>query len=179
MRRYCAVAGLCLGLAGCGEALPPSSFQAQEPAFRPERFFAGETHSTGVLETAGGAPAVLLRVEGQGRVLPDGRFELVQVVTLGDQTPRRRTWLMTRLDDHHYTATLTDAAGGVGAQAYGPVFHLAYALRGVPLGTMEQWLYLQPDGCTVVNEGVVRVAGLAVRRLSERILRAHDPAGSC
>ena len=86
---------------------------------------------------------------------------------------------MTRLDNHHYTATLTDATGGVGAQAYGPVFHLAYALQGVPLGTMEQWLYLQPDGCTVVNEGVVRVAGFAVRRLSERISRAHDPAGSC
>ena len=36
---------------------------------------------------------------------------------------------------------------------------------------MEQWLYLQPDGCTVVNQAVVRVAGLAVRRLSERIGR--------
>ena len=36
-------------------------------------------------------------------------------------------------------------------------------------GSMEQWLYFQPDGRTVLNEATVRVAGIVVAHLSERI----------
>jgi len=59
----------------------------------------------------------------------------------------------------------------VEGQAYGELFHLRYPLRGLPLGRMEQWLYLQPDGHTVMNVAVASVAGVPVRRLSERISR--------
>jgi hypothetical protein len=179
MRRALAAALLGLGLAACGEALPPASFAGGEPVFAPERFFAGETRSTGMLETAAGAPAARLHVEGHGRALSDGRLELVQDISLEGETPRTRTWELTRMDAHHFSATLTDASGPVRAEAYGPLFHLTYPLKGVPLGSMEQWLYLQPDGCTVVNEGVVRIAGLTVRRLSERISQAPAPGGGC
>ncbi len=43
---------------------------------------------------------------------------------------------------------------------------------------MEQWLYLQPDRRTVLNEATVRVAGLVVARLSERISRDEPSAGA-
>jgi hypothetical protein len=41
-------------------------------------------------------------------------------------------------------------------------------------GEMEQWLYMQPDGRTVVNEATIRVFGIIVAHLSERI--THDQA---
>jgi hypothetical protein len=39
---------------------------------------------------------------------------------------------------------------------------------------MEQWMYLQPDGHTVLNEATVRVFGVVVSHLSERITHEND-----
>ena len=51
------------------------------------------------------------------------------------------------------------------------MFHLRYAMRSPWGGRMEQWLTLQPDGRTVVNRATVRVLGLVVTQLTERITR--------
>ena len=156
-------------LGGCASVLRPSDFAGGEPQMRPEVFFEGRTRSSGVLEAASGAPSRRFHVEGRGRRLADGRFELVQTVAMDGGAPRTRTWVMTPQGPHDYVATLSDASGPVRGQAYGDLFHLTYPLKGLPFATMEQWLYLQPDGGTVVNEAVVRIAGVPVRRLSERI----------
>ena len=76
---------------------------------------------------------------------------------------------MQRVDAHHYAATLTDASGPVKGEAYGNLFHLSYPMKTPLGGEMEQWLYLQPDGHTVVNEATVSVLGIVVAHLSERI----------
>ena len=154
---------------GCATSLPPSAFTGDRPSMRPEAFFAGETRSTGVLESAAGAPLRRFHVEGHGHALPDGRFQLDQTVSMEGETDCSRTWIIGATDAHHYVASLSDASGPVRGEAYGNLFHVTYAVRGAPLTTMEQWLYLQPDGQTVLNEAVVRVAGVPVRRLSERI----------
>jgi hypothetical protein len=54
-------------------------------------------------------------------------------------------------------------AGGLGGCA--PAFRPS-AFEG---GALEQWMYLQPDGRTVMNEATVRVFGVVVAHLSERI----------
>jgi hypothetical protein len=138
---------------------------------RPEQFFEGATRSTGVLETAAGAPSQRFSVQGKGHALPDGRFELDQRIAFEGKPATHRRWVMSRQGPHHYVSSLTDAGGPVKAEAYGNLFHLAYPMKSLPFGGVEQWLYLQPDDCTVMNEVVVRVAGLVVRRLSERISR--------
>ena len=165
MRLALAAAGL---LAGCS-SLAPESFVSGTPEMRPETFFAGTTRSSGVLEDRGGAPTRRLHVAGTGRPLANGDLELVQDVTFDQDAPTRRTWVLHRLDAHRYTASLTDAADTVQGEAYGDLFHLRYTLRSPPGGTMEQWMYLQPDGSTVVNEATIRLLGVVVARLSERI----------
>nr|MDQ2734782.1 DUF3833 family protein [Pseudomonadota bacterium] len=77
--------------------------------------------------------------------------------------------VMKRVDDHRYTGTLTDASGAIDAEAWGDLLHIRYPMAKPFGGEMEQWLYLQPDGRTVMNEATVRVLGLVVARLSERI----------
>jgi hypothetical protein len=67
------------------------------------------------------------------------------------------------------TATLTDASGVVKGETYGDLFHLRYPMKTPVGGHMEQWLYLQPDGHTVMNEATVRLFGVVVAHLSERI----------
>ena len=168
-KSICTVILICTGLAGCAAALPPSAFEGGAPEMRPENFFAGATNSSGVLQNRSGAPMRRLHVKGAGQALPDGSFRLDQSVSIDQDAPEIRTWVMRRVDSHHYTATLTDASGPVEAQAYGDLFHLRYPMK-VPLGgQMEQWMYLQPDGRTVMNEATVRVFGVVVAHLSERI----------
>ena len=158
-----------LGLGGCAGGLAPSSFDGAEPVFRPEAFFAGTTRSTGVLQNRSGAPTQRFRVEGMGELLQDGSFRLEQRVSFGADAPTMRTWLLRRVDPHRYTATLTDAAGPVRAEAYGDLLHLEYAMKSPFGGWMEQWMYLQPDGRTVLNEATITVFGVVVARVSERI----------
>jgi hypothetical protein len=166
-----ALAATALLLSGCGKPLPLANFAGSTPRLTPEQFFLGETTSTGVEETAAGAPSRRFTVSGRGAALAGGALRLDQTISFEGSPPRTRTWIISRHGDHAYSATLTDADGIVSAEAEGDLFHLIYPLKSVPLGSMEQWLYLQPGGCTVMNEGVVRVAGFAIRRISERISR--------
>ncbi len=158
-----------LALYGCATALQPIAFDGQTPEMRPERFFAGETRSTGVLEDRSGAPTQRFTVKGTGTGLPDGSFRLDQTVTFERSASETRSWVMRAVDANHYAATLTDAAGPVTGEAYGNLFHLTYPMQRPFGGEMEQWLYLQPDGRTVVNEATVRVFGIVAAHLSERI----------
>ena len=162
---------LAASLAGCDRVLSPASFAGGTPEMRPETFFAGRTTSSGVVEDRAGAPTQHLRVAGSGLALPDGSFHLVQSITVNQEAPQSRTWVLHRVNAHNYTATLTGASGLVEGQAYGNLFHLRYAMKRPFGGEMEQWLYLQPDGRTVVNVATIRVFGFVVAHISERITR--------
>ena len=161
-------------LAGCAPTLAPAGFAGRTPEMRPERFFAGATSSQGVLESASGAPLQRFTVTGRGETLPDGTLRLVQTLAFEGEPTRTRTWTIRSTGAHGYATTLTDAAAPFTSEAYGDLFHLRYRLKGVPAGSVEQWLYLQADGRTVVNELGARVAGVVVRRVSERISRAPE-----
>ncbi len=171
-KSICTLVLLAASLVGCAPVLRPSAFESGAPEMRPELFFAGMTNSSGVLANRSGAPTRRLHVEGTGLALPDGSFRLDQSVTFDQDAPQTRTWIMRQLDSHHYTATLTDASGAVEAEAYGNLFHLRYPMKTPFGGQMEQWMYLQPDGRTVVNQATVSVFGVVVAHISERI--THD-----
>ena len=168
------ILALALALGGCSAALSPEAFEATAPEMRPEVFFAGSTSSSGILENRSGAPTRQFHVIGRGQSLPDGTFQLTQIVSFEHEAPRTRTWLLRRLDAHHYSATLTDATGPVHGEAYGDLFHLIYPMASPPGGRMEQWLYLQPDSRTVVNEATVSLLGVTAAHLSERITHEED-----
>jgi hypothetical protein len=167
--RSVAVLLLAAALGGCAPALPPEAFADGTPEMRPELFFAGATRSSGVIEDRAGAPTQRFSVAGAGTPLPDGAFQLDQRVTFEHQPAETRRWVMRRVDAHHVTATLTDASGEVRGETYGNLFHLRYPMRSPFGGEMEQWLYLQPDGRTVMNEATIRVFGIVAAHLSERI----------
>ncbi len=112
----------------------------------------------------------LLHVEGHGYTAADGNFRLDQVVTFEDGAVEKRTWRLAKRGPGTYTGTLTDADGPVSAEVTGNRFHLRYLLRK-PAVYMEQYLYLQPDGRTMLNLATVTVIGIPVARLTEEITR--------
>ena len=169
LKTICTRVLLAVALGGCAPVLRPSDFAGGTPELRPDVFFAGATSSSGVLANRSGTPTRRLHVKGFGQTLPDGSFRLDQSITFDEDAPQMRTWVMRRLDAHHYTATLTDASGAVQGEAYGDLFHLRYPMKTPFGGEMEQWMYLQADGRTVMNEATVRVFGVVVAHVSELI----------
>jgi len=97
-------------------------------------------------------------------------FHLDQAVKFANGAVESRTWQIRRLTGDRYSASLSDAAGPVSAEISGNLFHLRYLLRR-PAIYMEQWLYLQPDGRTVLNIGKVRIFGVVLAQISEKIVR--------
>jgi hypothetical protein len=162
-------------LSGCVATVTPDRFDANSPPFIPEQFFAGVTRGFGIVQSTRGVPSRQFTVVSEGKVLPDGRFQLDQTIeqrTPGEAnaTVAKRTWIITRVDPKRYTATLSDAAGPVAGEIHGNLFHLKYRFAN-PFVTMEQWLYLQPDGRTVLNEGRISLPGIGIARISEIITR--------
>ncbi len=161
------------GVVGCLGTLSSSHpVTAENPTLRPEVFFAGHTRGTGTLELLTGRRRSL-QVEGHGHTETDGSFRLDQVVTYEDGAVEKRTWRLVKRDPRTYTATLSDADGPVSAEVTGNRLHLRYLLRQ-PAVYMEQCLYLQPDGRTVLNSATITVLGLPWARLTEVIKRVDD-----
>ena len=156
--------------AGCMEPLPITAFESGAPAMRAETFFLGKTRGSGVLQNRVGRPSRAFQVASTGRAVPGG-IRVDQEISWSDGEVDRRSWTVRRIDRHRYRGELSDAPGPVTAEARGNVLRLRYKLRD-PGVYMEQWLYLQPDGRNVLNEGTITVMGMVVARLSEQIVRA-------
>ncbi len=169
---------LMLALSGCISTVKPESFSGNQPEFLPEKFFAGNTRGSGILQASDGTPSKQISVTSNGRMLPDGRFQLEQTISQSipgstNVEKTTRTWVITKVGSKNYTATLTDAAGPVTAEVHGNLFHLKYLFRK-PFVTMEQWLYLQADGRTVLNEARISLPGSTIARISEIIVRQEE-----
>ncbi|HUQ20921.1 MAG TPA: DUF3833 family protein [Gemmatimonadaceae bacterium] len=155
-----------LFLAACIASAPtPLSVE-----FRPEIFFSGVTHGQGTLYLRGRSPRRFV-VQSKGEMLQSQLFRLEQTVTFANGGAESRTFYLRRLDRQRYSAKLSDAPGPVAAEVRGNSLHLRYLLRR-PAIYMEQWLYLQPDGKTVVNTGKVKLLGVELAHISETIVCA-------
>ncbi len=153
-------------LAACSAAGPDESLQAPSPRFDPAVFFAGRTAGVGTVDIVMRS-AEPLRVQGAGRVEPDGTLVLDQIVRRGARKPQQRQWRFRPLGPGRYGGTLTDATGPVSAQVDGNRLHLRYAMKGGVQA--EQWLYLQRDGRTALNRMAIRKFGMVVARIDETI----------
>ena len=167
-----AAALVLLSLCGCLPAFPDASQAAEQPELIPDAFFAGRTIGEGTLTMRFRAPRTL-RVVGMGQREPGGAFRLDQTVTFDEGAVEQRSWRMRRTAANEYQATLSDAGGEVTARTRGNSMQLRYLLRQ-PRVYMEQRLYLQPDGRTVVNRATVTVLGVPWARLDETITRADQ-----
>ena len=160
---------ICLVLPGCLPSLAARPSVAPAPTFDPVAFFTGHTHGEGVLEQRF-VDGRRISVEGNGHANADGSFQLDQTITDASGAVEARRWILRRRDSTSWTARLSDASGDVTAESTGNLFHLRYQIRS-PRVFMEQWLYLQPDGRSLLNFAEVTVLGIPYARLSETITR--------
>jgi hypothetical protein len=169
--RLLVTTALVLWLTGCGSE-PIGAFTDGRPLFEPEKYFAGETHSWGIVETPSGNPRELLHTRTSG-TWDGASLHFEQEIFFQGGNTEHRSWLVRRLDQHHYSATGTGIIGAARGEAWGNVFHLDFtldALPGNPLGHvhMSQWMYLQADGVTLVNRDTLSKAGLIITEITEQ-----------
>ena len=99
-----------------------------------------------------------------------------QSLSLGNSAPQHRSWKIRKVDSHHYEATANDIVGTALGEAYGNTFHWSFTLAlapGNPLKniTMSQWMYLQPDGKTMINHSTISKFGIVVTQVTEQFRR--------
>lgn len=162
---------LAAGVGGC-TSLPPAAFQDGRPIFEPEKFFSGHTRSWGVFETPAGEPTQRLTTETLGH-WEDDTLHIEQDLIFEKGKRQHRSWRLHRLDAHHYEATGNDIVGTARGLAYGNCFHWHFTIEdasGNPLGRlgMSQWMYLQPDGRTLINRDTITKAGVIVAQVTEQ-----------
>lgn len=155
--------------------MQPSDFATGRPIFDPVAFFTGRTRSSGVQETRRGAPVQTVTTETDGRRQADG-LHLEQSLQFGAAKRQHRSWVIRRINPHHFEATANDILGVARGEAYGNVFHWSFTLGvspGNPLMNvrMSQWMYLQPDGRTMINHSTIRKGGLVLAQVTEQFRR--------
>ena len=151
-----------------------SQFEQGRPLLDPAQFFTGRATSSGVMETRGGAPMKQVFTQTNGRWEGDTLI-LEQDLQIGGEA-QHRSWRIRRLDAHHFEATANDMVGTARGEASGNVFHWEFTLAlspGNPLARvkMSQWMYLQPDGRTLLNHSTIRKFGLVVAQVTEQFQR--------
>ena len=160
-----------LSLAACS-TMKPAEFALNRPVFEPDKFFSGCTESVGVMENRSGMPIREVRTQTTG-TWNGGVLRIEQDLTMSGKPPTHRSWRLRRIDDHHFEATANDIVGTARGEAQGNVFHWSFTLAaspGNPLAnvTMSQWMYLQPDGKTMVNHTTFRKAGIVLAQVTEQ-----------
>jgi hypothetical protein len=157
--------------------MQPADFATGRPVFDPMEFFTGHTKSAGVLENRRGTPTQHVTTETRG-VREGDMLRLEQSLRFSDGRKQDRSWRIRKLDAHHFTATANDVVGTIEGEAYGNVFHWSFTLAlspGDPFGNvrMSQWMYLQPDGRTMLNHSTIRKGGLVLAQVSEQFRRQN------
>lgn len=149
-----------------------SAFEREHPIFEPTKFFAGCTSSSGVMEGRGGAPMRRVTTETSGK-WEGGILHVEQDIVSSGSKSQHRSWKIRKIDNHHYEATANDIVGTARGEAYGNTFHWSFTLAlspGNPLENvrMSQWMYLQPDGTTMLNHSTIRKFGIVVAQVTEQ-----------
>ena len=173
MRKYQLIIPTCLLflLAGCA-GIKPVSFENGQPKLDPVGFFGGRTRSAGVMETPGGKPSRRITTETQGSI-KDGVLHIEQNLYPEGQKKNHRVFVLHQIDEHHVDATADDIVGTAHGLLYGNYFtwtfrHTLTNRKFIRHVRMTQYMYLMPDGKTLIIRSVVRKFGFVLAQITEQ-----------
>lgn len=157
-------------LAGCSDPMPVTAFRTTKPDIDPIRFFTGHVRSWGVLENRSGEPTTIVTTDCVGKVEGDV-LRMTQLLTIGQDPPMTRTWIMRRSAPGRFEATANDMVGTASGEASGRAFHWTWALATSPGNdlktvSMDQWWYLLDDG-SMLNHTTISKLGVRLAQVSE------------
>ncbi|MDB6171660.1 MAG: hypothetical protein JWL59_971 [Chthoniobacteraceae bacterium] len=173
MKRLLTLFTLLISMHAAAHAAQPRV--SNKPAFDPLRFFTGQTHSWGVMESRSGEPTQWIKTETQGRMI-NGELRMEQELVFEKGQRQHRSWRMRRIDSRHFEATANDIIGTAHGELNGNLFRWTFKLALKPSNplfnvTMTQRMYFQPDGKTMINRDTIRKAGIILAQVTEQFSR--------
>lgn len=155
-----------------------SEFAGVKPVFHPEQFFAGRAVAWGVLEDGSGNPTKRFTSVDAGTLAGD-TVTIAQTISYSDGSSQSRSWKLRRVDDSHYEGSADDIVGVAQGEAAGNALHLEYDLALSPTNPLthvhlNQWLYLQDGGDSMISRTTISKLGVVVARSAEYVHREGD-----
>jgi len=151
-------------LISCGN-VSPKNYANELPVFDFKKFLQGKLTGWGVYQERDGYVAKRFRIDmtadWQGDV---GKF--TERFSFNDGTKQVREWVLTRVDDHHYTGKANDSIGLGKGEVWGNSMHWNYTIRtNTDSGTYDldydYWMYLI-DKNTLVNRATLSKFGFVL-----------------
>jgi hypothetical protein len=161
---------ICLFVISCS-SLKPIAFINSEPKLDPVKFFGGNTHSSGVMESRSGKPSTPITTETHGTV-KDGSLNIEQDLFPKGGKTNHRSWKLKQVDEHHVDATANDISGTAHGLLYGNYFSWTFRLKVsdrnlIKHVRMSQNMYLMPGGQTLIIRSIIRKFGIIVQEITE------------
>ena len=159
--RFTVAALVCLLFAACSN-VTPNDYAQESPKLDFKRFLQGELTGWGIYQERGGHVAKRFRIDmtadWQGNV---GKF--TERFSFNDGSKQVREWVLTRIDDHHYTGKANDSVGEGKGEVWGNTMHWNYTISTqTDSGTYDldydYWMYLVDDK-TLINRATLSKFG--------------------
>ena len=154
-----------IAMTGCS-SMKPEDFVGTEPQFRLEEFFEGQTRAWGIFEDR------FSNLRRQFTVDIDGSWDgetltLVEDFVYEDGEEERRIWVIRPDGEGGYTGEADGVIGTASGVARGNAVNWQYHFD-LEVGTrsfkvhFNDWMFLQPDGETMINRAYVTKWGFKV-----------------
>jgi hypothetical protein len=177
-----AVSGLVVfAITGCS-SMKAEDFAGNEPRFKLEEFFDGQSRAWGIFEDRFG------NLRRQFTVDIDGTWDgetltLVEDFVYDDGELEQRIWEITPVGEHGYEGSAEGVVGSASGSAYGNALNWQYYFdlnvgdRTINV-LFDDWMFLQPDGETMINRARVTKWGFEIGTASIFFKRLNDDNAS-
>jgi len=155
------VVGVCLLLVSCSNVVP-NDYAHESPVLDFKNFLQGKLTGWGIYQDRSGRVVKRFRIDmtadWQGDV---GKF--TERFSFNDGSKQVREWVLTRIDDHHYTGKANDSVGEGKGEVRGNAMHWNYTIStqtdsGIYDLDYDYWMYLVDDK-TLINRATLSKFG--------------------
>jgi len=162
--RFLIVALSILVLSSCS-SVEPKAYANQSPKLEFNKFLQGKLTGWGIFQGRDGTVQKRFRIDmtanWEGNV---GTF--VENFTFSDGTKQVREWVLTRIDDHHYTGKANDSVGEGKGEVWGNSMHWNYTITTeTDSGTYDldydYWMHMIDDK-TLINRATLSKFGVTL-----------------
>ena len=158
-------------LSACaGSGIQGSQYNDLEPKFKIEEFFSGSIKAWGIIQDRSGNITKYFDVVMQGKW--EGNQGVLDEVFnyYNSDTPQKRVWKITKIDDKHYQGSAGDIIGQAKGVAYGNAVNWSYEMD-VPVDDtsyrlkFDDWMWAMNDN-VVINRSYLKKFGLTVAEIT-------------
>ncbi|MGD8569485.1 MAG: DUF3833 domain-containing protein [Gammaproteobacteria bacterium] len=164
-RSKASLLSICMLFTASGCSVTPEEYENSVPVFDMKTYFNGDLQAWGLFQDYRGKVTRRFHVTLTG-TWTGNQGVLDEVFTYADGTTQRRTWKLTRVDEHTFTGTAADVIGEATGTAHGFAFRWQYVLalkveESVYHVSFDDWMWLIDDN-TVVNYSAMSKYGVTL-----------------